>query len=57
MEFREFAKEMAFNPHRITPEHPRANGEAESFMKVMNKIKQIAHSEGKTHNTVYAYGV
>ena len=43
VEFNEFAKEMGFLHHRVTPEHPRANGEAESFMKVLNKTEQIAH--------------
>ena len=39
---------MGFHHHRITPEHTRANGEAESFIKVVNKTEQIAHSDGKT---------
>ena len=46
-EFKEFSKEMGFKHHRITPEHPRANGEAERFMKVLNKTEQIAHDEGR----------
>ena len=36
-EFTEFAK---------TPEHARANGEAESFMKMLNKTEQITHLNG-----------
>ena len=51
VEFAEFATEMGFHHHRITPEHPRANGEAESFMKVLNKTEQIAHSDGKTSSS------
>ena len=39
---------MGFKHHRVTPEHPRANGEAESFMKVLNKTEQIAHNEGRS---------
>ena len=45
-DFKVFAEEMGFEHHRVTPEHPRANGEAESFMKVLNKTEQIAHSDG-----------
>ena len=44
-QFKDFAKEMGFEHHRITPHHPRANGEAESFMKMLNKTEQIAHSQ------------
>ena len=47
-EFKVFAEEMGFKHHRVTPEHPRANGEAESFMKVLNKTEQIAHNEGRS---------
>ena len=54
-EFAEFAKEMGFHHHRITPEHPRANGEAESFMKVLNKTEQIAHSDGRTSSSAVQY--
>ena len=46
-----FAEEMGYKHHRVTQEHPRANGEAESFMKVLNKTEQIAHREGKSSNT------
>ncbi|CAC5379696.1 unnamed protein product [Mytilus coruscus] len=42
-EFSNFATEMGFHHHKITPEHPRANGEAENFMKLLNKTEQIAH--------------
>ena len=54
-DFREFTAEMGFQHHRITPEHPRANGEAESFMKVLNKTEQIAHSEGRSSNSAIQY--
>ena len=30
--FAEFAREEGFTHHRVTPEHARANGEAEGFM-------------------------
>lgn len=41
-EFAEFAATEGFKHHRITPLHPRANGEAESFMKLVNKTEQRA---------------
>ena len=54
-DFQKFAEEMGFKHHRVTPEHPRANGEAESFMKVLNKTEQIAHSEGRSSNSALQY--
>ena len=51
IDFKTFAEEMGFQHHRVTPEHPRANGEAERFMKVLNKTEQIAHSEGRSSNS------
>ena len=55
IEFRNFAEEMGFQHHRVTPEHPRANGEAERFMKVLNKTEQIAHSEGRASSAALQY--
>ncbi len=49
-QFKKFAEEEGFVHHRITPEHPRANGEAESFMRVLNKTEQISHLEGGNRN-------
>ena len=46
-EFAEFAVEEGFRHHRITPLHPRANGEAENFMKLLNKSEQRARLENK----------
>jgi len=46
-EFKEFSKEEGFYHHAITPLHPRANGEVESFMKMVNKTEQISHLQGK----------
>ena len=46
-EFAEFAEQEGFHHHRVTPEHARANGEAESFMKLMNRSEQISHLQGK----------
>ncbi|XP_045187538.2 uncharacterized protein K02A2.6-like [Mercenaria mercenaria] len=48
VEFKEFSQEMGFYHHRVTPEHPRANGEAERFMKVLNKTEKIAHIEKRS---------
>ena len=42
-EFQRFAQEEGFIHHKVTPDHPRANGEAENFMKILNKTEQIAH--------------
>lgn len=46
-EFAEFAETEGFYHHRITPEHARASGEVESFMKLLNKTEQIAHLQGR----------
>jgi hypothetical protein len=46
IDFANFAIEEGFEHHEITPLHPRANGEAEAFMKVLNKIEQIANLAG-----------
>lgn len=46
-EFKEFAMQEGFQHHRITPLHPRANGEAERFMQRLKKTEQIANLHGK----------
>ena len=46
-EFNEFAMQEGFQHHRVTPLHPRANGEAERFMQTLNKTEQIASLQGK----------
>jgi len=46
-EFSEFAEEEGFYHHRITPLHPQANGEVESFMRMVNKAEQIANLQNK----------
>ena len=46
-EFHRFANEEGFKHHRITPLHPRANGEVEAFMRVINKAEQIATLQRK----------
>ena len=45
-EFEQFAKDEGFHHHRVTPLHPRANGQAENFMRLLNKTEQITHLQG-----------
>ncbi len=45
--FADFAEEEGFYHKKVTPDHARANGEAESFMKLMNKTEQIARLQGR----------
>ncbi|CAG2246282.1 unnamed protein product [Mytilus edulis] len=47
VEFANFAAEQGFEHHKITPLHPRANGEAEAFMKVLNKTEKIAKLQNR----------
>lgn len=49
-EFQQFAVEEGFKHHKVTPLHPRSNGEAESFMKVLNKTEQIIHLQKQTEH-------
>lgn len=44
-EFSDFAQEQGFRHHRFTPFHPRANGEAENFTKLLNKTEQRTRIE------------
>lgn len=46
-EFQQFTEENGIKHHRITPLHPQANGEAESFMRLLNKTEQIANITGE----------
>lgn len=41
-EFAEFAEIEGFHHHRVTPGRARANGVAESFMKLLSKTEKIA---------------
>ena len=45
-EFEQFAKNEEFH-HHVTPEYVRADREAESVMKLLNKAEQIAHLQGR----------
>ena len=40
-----FALEEGFRHHRVTPLHPQAKGEAENFIKLLNKTEQRARIE------------
>jgi transposase InsO family protein len=44
-QFREYAEKKGFYHHRITPRHPRANGECERFMQNLNKAIRISKKE------------
>ena len=46
-DFATFAENEGCTHHHITPLHPRANVEAERFMKLLNKAEQIAHRHNK----------
>ena len=55
-EFAAFAEE-GFQHHRVTPQHPRANGQAERFMHILKKKKQqkklpISKSQVKFANAI-----
>ncbi|XP_044172358.1 uncharacterized protein K02A2.6-like [Acropora millepora] len=54
-QFKDFAKEEGFVHHRVTPNHPRANGQMEGFMQTLIKTEQIAplqEKSGPDRNTV-----
>lgn len=46
-EFRAYMQENGIKHQKITPLWPQANGEAESFMKPINKAIRSAHAEGR----------
>jgi hypothetical protein len=48
--FKEFAIKWGFKHRRVTPEWPRANGEAESFMKKLNKVLKTCKVSGLDKN-------
>jgi hypothetical protein len=45
--FSEFAKKWGFKHRRVTPEWPRANGKAESFMKKLGKVLRTSNISGQ----------
>lgn len=44
-EFQTFLTQLGIKHHRITPQWPQANGEAERFMQTINKILRISVAE------------
>lgn len=48
-EFNEFAEQEGFQHPRVTPLHPKANGEVKRFMQTLNKTEQITKLQGKNH--------
>ena len=51
-EFENFADELGFHHHKVTPEHAQANGAAESFMKTLNRMEQLCKLQHEDHNKV-----
>ncbi|KAK3745368.1 hypothetical protein QZH41_001397 [Actinostola sp. cb2023] len=52
--FEEFAKETGFRHKRITPIHPKAQGQVEGFNKLVNKISAIARQDSiDPHEAIY----
>ena len=45
--FAEFARKWGFKHRRVTPEWPRANGKAESFMKKLGKVLRTSELSGQ----------
>jgi transposase InsO family protein len=45
-QFKAFAEKWGFRHRRVTPEWPRANGKAESFMKELGKVLKTAQISG-----------
>jgi transposase InsO family protein len=52
--FSDFARESGFRHKRITPRHPKAQGQVEGFNKLVNKIMTIArHDRTNPDETIY----
>lgn len=47
-EFKQFAEQLGFKHRRITPLWPKANGEAERFMRTLGKVIRTAQIESNT---------
>jgi len=48
--FAEYAKTQGFSHQRITPLHPEANGEAERFVKTLQKFIATTPVEGSSRS-------
>ncbi|XP_020910428.1 uncharacterized protein K02A2.6 [Exaiptasia diaphana] len=53
--FHEFTDEMGFRHKRITPLHPKAQGQVEGFNKLVNKIDAIATQDGAIVDLLQTY--
>ena len=49
-EFKKFVEHLGFEHRRITPYWPKANGEAERFVRTLGKCTRSAHAEGRNWN-------
>lgn len=59
-DFKALADELGFQHKKITPRHPKAQGQVENFNKLINKTVKIAHEggndmEGATYDILQAY--
>ena len=53
-EFTEFSAEAGFHHRKITPRHPKSQGQVEGFNKLINKIATIANHENiDVHEATY----
>ncbi len=53
-EFKTLAAEMAFKHKKVTPKHPKAQGQVEGFNKLVNTTATIANQEGmEVHKATY----
>ena len=51
-EFHKYAQYLGFTHRKITPYHPRANGECERFMRTLGKVVKIAATELQPLNQI-----
>ena len=51
-EFHKYAQYLGFTHRKITPYHPRANGECERFMRTLGKVVRIAATESQPVNQI-----
>ena len=56
--FKSFLESYGITHRKVTPEHPQANGQAESFMKNVGKVIRTAKAEGKDwHHALNMYAM
>ena len=55
-DFNAYCKEKGIKHHKITPIWPEANGQAENFMRNLNKVARAAYLSGKDwRKEIYVY--